>query len=65
MNSPTPPAWVLQRQGLDPCWKGVIVSGMRLVRQRRARERKQLACPVDPDTVLDQGFRGFPALGSR
>ena len=39
--------------------------GMRLVRQRRARERKQIACPVDPDAIFDQGFRGFPALGSR
>ena len=37
---------------------------MRLVRQRRARERKQLACPVDPDAIFDQGFRGFPAPGA-
>ena len=65
MNSSTSPARVPERQGLDPRWKGVIVPGMRPVRQRRARQTEELARPVDPDAVLDEGVRGFPAFGSR
>ena len=33
MDPSTPPARVLEGYGFDPCWKGVIVLRMRLVRQ--------------------------------
>ena len=65
MHPSTPPTRVPERQGLDPRWKGLIMSGMRPVRQRRVGQREQFARTVDTDAVLDQGFRGLEALGSR
>jgi len=40
MNPSTPPARVLERQGLDARWEGVIMLGMHLVRQRGAGYRE-------------------------
>jgi len=65
MDPPTPPARVEERQSLDPRWKGVVMLGMRLVRQRRARQRKEFARPVNSNAILNQRFCGFPAFGSR